>query len=146
MRLAVKKGLQVSCKEGCGACCHLEVFISEDEADLLAKLIQEQKIPIDRPRLEEQASRDLKSPLWSGMPRKDNRCIFLAEGENCTIYNHRPLACRKLIVSSPNENCSTPGSQVETGVVRDAEIIVSAALGVRGHSGPMAKLLWERLR
>jgi len=34
-------------------------------------------------------------------------CPFLEE-ERCSIYPHRPLACREYLVSSPAENCRQP--------------------------------------
>jgi hypothetical protein len=121
----------VSCCKGCSGCCHYEVEITNDEAVLLAALIQG-GVTIDRSRLKDQAARERKSPKWNDVPRAENRCVFLGLDGACVIYSERPSACRRLIVTSPAENCSTPGQPVAPVDVTLTEILLSASLSIEG--------------
>jgi uncharacterized protein len=68
------------CKRGCSGCCHIPVHISMDEAALI----------------QERTGTAMIAPLpprnFHGVP-----CPFLVNGE-CSIYEHRPFACRKHVV------------------------------------------------
>jgi hypothetical protein len=78
-----------ACRSGCSHCCHIGVHIPETEAKLIAKKTGA--------RLAEPAQSWLvfqqAPPFAHGY---DKPCVFLAAGR-CTIYEHRPLACRRLI-------------------------------------------------
>jgi uncharacterized protein len=76
----------VACKRGCSHCCHIQVLIPQEEADVIGKRIRRKAAYVKPP----------------GRGRKDvagfdfgyhNHCTFLIEGE-CSIYENRPLACR----------------------------------------------------
>lgn len=124
--------IQPTCTRGCGACCHLEVEVTTDEGKLLEGLIKE-GIPIDRDRLAVQASRRRRDPQWNVPLQASNRCVFLNEKQECSIYDYRPLSCRKHMVSSPPENCAR-GSQVLPIALPLAEIAMSAALSQPGNT------------
>lgn len=137
--------LPLSCAKGCTACCHYEVEITQDEADLLHELVTE-GFPVDRHRLEVQAARERKSPEWEKFFNPENRCVFLDADGACGIYEHRPSICRKHIVTSPPESCSQSGAQVWPVQVLFAEILLSAALSITGANyASMAKLLHARM-
>jgi hypothetical protein len=123
--------IKVSCCKGCSGCCHYEVEITYDEAVLLAAVVRG-GVPIDRDRLKEQANRERKSPKWIDVPRGENRCVFLGPDGACLTYEDRPSACRRLIVTSPPENCSIPGQLVAPVEVILAEILLSASLSIEG--------------
>lgn len=74
----------VACSRGCSHCCHIQVLIAEDEADVIGKRIgrKPRKVP-HRERI------DTKAFSFG----YHNPCTFLVDGE-CSIYEHRPLACR----------------------------------------------------
>lgn len=136
---AVKdKGLAISCKAGCGACCRQMVPISEHEARSLAALVDslpperqavirerfrqgleklaEAGVIDDMMRLaeikpgHERAQLGLKY-FHAGVP-----CPFL-EDESCGIYEDRPLRCREYLVTSPPEFCAEPTASKVKGVI-----------------------------
>ena len=125
-----RAGLAVSCRAGCGACCRQLVPISPAEAVHLAELVRE--MPAERQaalrerftaalaaldqhgllaRLRRPASLkalDARRKIGEEYFRLALPCPFLEE-ESCSIYPHRPLACREYLVTSPAEGCRTPG-------------------------------------
>jgi len=72
--LGPEMALRLSCRKGCGACCYQNVKIDEDEAELLAQVVQEEDIELD----------------WDKAG-----CVFLGEDNSCRVYENRPNACRK---------------------------------------------------
>jgi Fe-S-cluster containining protein len=134
---AERLGEQLSCREGCGACCRQAVPITAVEARAIAEWLEEQ--PAERQtilrerfrqaaaRLEEsgiaQALRELGTePAYEtlhelvlkyfamGIP-----CPFLEE-ERCTIHEIRPLRCREYLVVSPAEHCAHPQTNQIAGI------------------------------
>jgi len=91
---------------GCGNCCRdTRVMISDSDIrrimdgtgksfDEFARFLKEDEITLDK-----------RSPWWVrfGLRRriialrwkKDSSCVFLDADNRCTIYEHRPLACRE---------------------------------------------------
>jgi Fe-S-cluster containining protein len=133
--------IQVSCRRGCCGCCHSEVEVTQDEAILLRELV-DGGLGIDRERLRVQASRERLSPEWQRFWSPENRCVFLNPAGECGIYAERPAACRKLLVTTPAEWCTTPGSAVSPVRILLAEIVISAALSMDGAvSASISKML-----
>ena len=120
-----------TCSRGCGACCYLEVEVTTDEGKLLGELVKA-GIEIDRKNLESQASRKRRSPEWDKRVVESNRCVFLGPDQSCRIYDFRPLACRKHMVSTPPDNCAK-GTD-EPILLPLAEIAISAALSQPGNT------------
>lgn len=79
---------KISCTKGCWYCCQINCLISEVEAKKISPYIERKKI----------------IPLKT---RKDNRCPFLNDHNECNIYPARPLICRKTLVSSDPAYCDT---------------------------------------
>jgi len=137
--------IEVSCKKGCSACCHLEVEITTYEAEILRGRISS-GFKVDQARLQQQEARALQDPAWrEGMKNLDNRCVFLNGEGACGIYEDRPVMCRRHSVTSPAKNCES----IEAGVViryfPKVDLLISAAnedSNVR--IGPMAKMLKRR--
>jgi Fe-S-cluster containining protein len=125
---AAAEGENVSCRVGCGACCRQVVPVSETEAIYLIDLIEE--MPAERKaiilaRFNDAVSRiataglsqKLKPEVLATTQERRNAaeqyltlriaCPFL-ENETCGIYEHRPMACREYLVTSPPANCSAP--------------------------------------
>ncbi|WP_223306876.1 YkgJ family cysteine cluster protein [Acidithiobacillus ferrivorans] len=73
----------VACRKGCAACCHMNVSITSLEAERLAKASG---------RRSEALSTTVRHipEEFSGTP-----CPFLDRKGVCSIYQDRPLACRK---------------------------------------------------
>jgi uncharacterized protein len=72
----------VACAKGCASCCHMNVSITRTEAERIAKAS-------GRCMSEVGASRHHATERHAGTP-----CPFL-EGGACSIYDDRPLSCRK---------------------------------------------------
>ena len=118
---------RISCQRGCGACCHLHVSIDRHEAALLAGLVHE-GVTIDRTRLARQRTRD--ADTWNTLADGDRRCVFLSDGNECQVYEHRPTACRKYQVVSEPKWCDAvrfPGHRVKILIAPQAEIVSAAA-------------------
>ncbi|MDS4019731.1 MAG: YkgJ family cysteine cluster protein [Candidatus Competibacter sp.] len=158
------KGLTVSCKKGCGACCRQLVPIAQIEARRLRDLVEEMPEPRRstirarfenaRRRLEESNLLEkLREPgslrdgevIPFGMDYFHQRiaCPFL-EDESCSIYAERPLACREYLVVTPAEHCAEPTAES----VHCVELVLRVARMVRGlnaerstHADPWVPLI-----
>ena len=138
--------IPVSCRKGCSGCCHYEIEITQDEAALLAAVVWG-GVDVDYDRLAKQAARERKSAEWSNILRPENRCVFLDTDGACRVYEHRPSACRRHLVTSPAEACSTPGQPVAPVEVLLAEILLSAALSLEGVTyASLSKMLLAACR
>jgi Fe-S-cluster containining protein len=71
----------VACKNGCAACCHMNVTISPIEAKHIETATGKAPAPLSQSRTHDLAE-------FSGKP-----CPFLKDS-SCSIYNVRPFACR----------------------------------------------------
>lgn len=144
--IAKAADIATSCGKGCAACCHFEVEITADEAEVLADLIRTSRVTIDRARLSELARRDRQDKAWMKGVVPQNRCVFLGDTNACRIYEDRPASCRRLSVTSPARECADPEGQPIPLVVPLAEVVLSAALNTVNNSfGAMAKMLDRRL-
>ena len=116
---------QLSCKAGCAHCCYVNVDITEDEAELLLYAIAEKGIVLDEQKLIHQA----KAERWNQIAYKDRRCPLLGQNNECMVYEHRPMSCRKYFVRSPPEKCNSqkyPAGDVEVLSMNFAECMASA--------------------
>ncbi len=118
---AAAEGEAVSCRAGCAACCRQVIPISETEGMYLANLIDE--MPPERKAVILERFRDAENKIaaagltetlkFEALTTVDERrraadkyfelridCPFL-ENELCGIHQHRPLACREYLVTSP---------------------------------------------
>lgn len=71
-----------ACRRGCSHCCHIAVGMLQGEAEVLGRAIGVKPAKV--------------KPVGSfaGFDYGyHNPCVFLRDGE-CSIYEHRPLACR----------------------------------------------------
>lgn len=148
IRGASQLGKQLSCREGCGACCRQAVPITPVEARILAEWIGHQ--PQERQavlrerfrraaaRLEETgiaqrvrdssstSGRDVMHQLGLDYFALGVPCPFLEE-ERCTIHPIRPLRCREYLVVSPAEHCAHPETKEIVGInppVKLSQILV----------------------
>lgn len=140
-----QSAIEPTCAKGCGACCHLEVEVTQDEGELLARLVLD-GLSIDPARLAVQAARPRRSADWGFPIREDNRCVFLGDDDACRIYEARPSICRKHAVASQPSACMEPGGQPLPILIPLAELVLSAALSQPGNtSGALSKKLSEAL-
>ena len=94
-----------ACRKGCSHCCHIDVAVPREEAQLIAKATGAV--------LHEPAT---LSNALEASGRGDyfgTACTFLLAGK-CSIYAHRPLACRTLVNLDDDERlCELrPGVEV----------------------------------
>lgn len=72
----------VACGRGCAHCCHMSIRLTSAEAERLGSAI-------GRPPAKLSRTRNRAPQEFDGRP-----CPFLAADRSCSIYEHRPLACR----------------------------------------------------
>lgn len=136
----------VSCKKGCYGCCHSEVEITADEADVLRDKVLG-GIDIDLDRLEVQAARERLSPSWTKFWSVENRCVFLSAEGACRVYEDRPAVCRRLLVTTPPEACTIEYAAIAPVHILLAEILLSAAISLNNTGcSSLPKLLLASLR
>ncbi len=122
-------GQPISCAKGCAACCRMLVPVSVPEAFALRNLIlslpQERRqaltarVAASHMRLEQagllkrlmdlaessgQLTDEDMEPMNQDYYALRLPCPFL-ENEVCSIYDHRPSACRELLVTTPADLC-----------------------------------------
>lgn len=107
-----------ACRHGCSDCCYQSVVIAEPEARLIAK---ETGHKLQTPRRRVGGLKHEKDPSDAlrriGQMREQYNgepCVFLERGR-CSIYESRPIACRKTIsVDRDNLLCKiVPGEPVK---------------------------------
>lgn len=88
---------QVSaCRRGCAHCCHLPVAITSVEAHLIGEVVGREPARVTSALRLKDAALD---PTYADRQRAAEQrvvgtaCPFLKHGE-CSIYEHRPFACR----------------------------------------------------
>lgn len=123
--------IKASCHKGCGSCCHLEVQITADDASVLIDSLMD-GYRIDLERLRKLSLREKNDPAWKERVNSHNRCVFLDASQSCGIYDYRPAVCRKLLVTSPVEDCSKEDGMPSPIIMPIAEIVMSAAVTING--------------
>lgn len=139
--------IPITCTKGCSACCHMEVEITNYEAEILFDLIDTGHV-IDRPRLQTQSQRPPQDNAWRQRSRiTENRCVFLGEDEACSIYESRPVMCRRHSVTTPAINCFNTEDQIGVRYFPMVDLLVVAANeDPELRIGPLAKMLEMRLQ
>ncbi|MFS4458624.1 YkgJ family cysteine cluster protein [Bdellovibrio sp. HCB2-146] len=139
--------IEVSCRKGCSACCHMEVEVTSYEADILAKLVQNGHV-IDEERLTQQSQRSIQDKSWSaGIKLPESRCVFLNQEGACSIYEDRPVMCRRHSVTSPAKNCESLDAPITLRYFPKVDLLISAANeDSQMEIGPLAKMLALRLK
>jgi Fe-S-cluster containining protein len=129
---------QISCKKGCHFCCHQVVRITDDEADLLMRVVGD----IDWDKVERQAK--YKDKEWHDQPKEDQPCVFLENGA-CFPYEYRPSACRQYFSIEDPKNCDVSLGDGEVGrfVSLGSEILTSAAWSTR-ENDTIPRMLLKR--
>lgn len=124
------RGLSISCRKGCGACCRQLVPVSEMEVIAIRRLVASLPEPrratvIERfehgvarlgdaglvETLRHPESVDAEKAEQVGLDyfAQGVACPFL-DDESCSIHAERPLACREYLVTSPASHCAHPSS------------------------------------
>jgi Fe-S-cluster containining protein len=121
-----REGKELSCRAGCGVCCHQLVPVNPAEVfymveKLLQMPLEKRKTPLERFERNQDALvpgglieaigslgttgeiNDVAREYFNcGLP-----CPFL-ENQSCAIHSWRPVACREYNVTSPPAYCANP--------------------------------------
>lgn len=100
----------VPCKAGCSACCHTQVSVTEDEADLLLHNITN-GVEIDYNLLSLQTEKGNNTENYYKLSYQERKCVFLDENGACKVYKDRPAVCRTNAVVGEASQCSTDGKE-----------------------------------
>jgi Fe-S-cluster containining protein len=121
-----KTEYKISCRKGCCFCCYQHVEISDHEAQLILEWCRDKKIKIDWEYLKKQISYTRNN--WINQEHK--KCVFLKKGL-CSIYDIRPMVCRKYFVTSEPEDCKMDVlREVSVFADMEAETVVSAIMNI----------------
>jgi uncharacterized protein len=123
----------VPCKAGCTGCCHTQVSVTEDEANLLIANI-EGGVEIDYSRLERQAAAGNDSGKFFSIAHKERACVFLDEKGGCRVYNDRPSVCRTNAVVGDAAQCDTSSGQMSAQRLVKTAKADMAIVGAYYHS------------
>lgn len=142
VRQAEAKGLAISCKNGCGACCRqlganfrergagirelIERLPPAQKAKVLARFAAARQLLGKAGLLERLLHPDAVVdaavvPLGLQYFEVGIACPF-SEEESCSIHADRPIACREYLVTSPAQNCAQPGIASVVGVELPAKV------------------------
>jgi Fe-S-cluster containining protein len=137
------------CKAGCVGCCHTQVSVTEDEAQLLVSLI-ENGVKIDFALLQKQSKAGNVSTEFYKLSYKDRKCVFLGSDNLCKVYNDRPSVCRTNAVLGDSGQCSTENGFNEKQQLRliktaESDMAIVGSFMVSRSNGALAFMLGQIL-
>lgn len=136
------------CKKGCSACCHTEVSVTPDEAELLAERVLN-GVTIDTQKLFVQKQVIDSKESYYSLPYNQRGCVFLGEEGECRVYEDRPSVCRTNVVLGDASQCSTEDGQMkEMRLVKTEQadmVIMGAFMHQHTENGLLPEKLWEAL-
>lgn len=138
----------VPCKSGCTGCCHTQVSVTDDEADLLAHNIAN-GVEIDYRRLLIQADAGNDSNAFFNIPYKDRKCVFLDANGACKVYKDRPSVCRTNAVVGEATQCDTssgPQGPIRLVKTPKADMTIVGSFSVAETSGTLPLMLSKVLK
>ncbi len=137
----------ISCKKGCSACCHTQVSITDDEAELFAELLMSGH-DVDIKKLQKQKEAGNDAGKWYQLSYEERGCIFLDKAHNCSIYDKRPMVCRSNYVLSNPLQCDTSSGKESPVRMLNTEIpdmLMMGAFLFCKKNGAMPSLLWKTM-
>lgn len=137
------------CKIGCTGCCHTQVGITEDEAELLVSRINE-GVQIDHILLQNQMKAGNNLESFYELSYKNRRCIFLGVDNSCQVYNDRPSVCRTNAVLGEAEQCYPHVGAGEPQTLRllkteQADMAIMGSFFMAKESGTIAHMVGQIL-
>lgn len=88
----------LGCREGCSYCCHYHVYVTAIEAFAIVEHVHETFAATDRLATIERLRRNVmtvKDMTVEEHIHTNVACAFLSPSGSCSIYDARPLACRR---------------------------------------------------
>lgn len=137
-----------ACKKGCAACCHTQVSVTEDEADLLAKRVMD-GAALNWANLYKQKNAGDKFQEFMNISYNERRCVFLKDDQTCSVYEDRPSVCRTNAVVGTKEQCDTQNGQMQTQQILNtynADMIIMGAYINSHENGALPNMLWKKLQ
>jgi Fe-S-cluster containining protein len=134
------------CKKGCSACCHTQVSVTDDEAEVLVQKLNA-GLKIDQELLDLQFKTGDDSSAFFNLKYTDRRCIFLDDSGSCQVYEHRPAVCRTNAVIGNAEQCDTSESVKPIRLVKTpkADMVIYAAFLHSKKSGSLPQMIKRKL-
>lgn len=134
------------CKRGCTACCHTQVSVTEDEAELLVKRIKS-GVVVDQDRLKLQMAAKDDGEAYFKISYEDRKCIFLDEQGGCRVYDDRPSVCRTNSVLGTPDQCDTSVEVRPTRLVRTskADMVIYGSFYFSESSGTLPHMIGKAL-
>lgn len=143
-----ERAKKISCRNGCAFCCHIQVHVTPDEADLMAERVRG-GLEIDMAKLKEMTTLpEDNDEFWIRQPIPLKKCIFLGDDNLCSVYDDRPAVCRNYEVTSPPEKCDTENLHddgVYCEIIPLAEMMASSAMEAAGVLRALPNALYEKL-
>ena len=135
------------CKVSCSDCCHTQVSVTNEEAELLVHRIQE-GIVIDENLLRIQMEAENDSTAFFNIKFEDRKCIFLSEDGSCSVYDDRPSVCRTNAVLGEALQCSTRETLQPTRLVKTSksDIAIYAFFEKAESAGTLPFMIGNRLK
>lgn len=134
------------CKRGCTACCHTQVSVTDDEAELLVKRIKS-GVSIDQERLKLQMQAGSDDEAFFKIAYNDRKCIFLDEQGACTVYEDRPSVCRTNSVLGTSDQCDTSKEILPTRLVKtpQSDLVIYGSFFYAKSSGTLPYMVGKLL-
>ena len=135
------------CKVGCSGCCHTQVSVTSDEAELLAEKIKE-GLEINLDRLELQSKVSEQANTFYQLSYSDRRCVFLDDSDACSIYEDRPSVCRTNAVLGDAQQCLVSGENQQLRLVKTskADMAIYASFLHSKDSGSLPFMVFKKLK
>ena len=134
------------CKSGCSACCHTQVSVTRDEAELLVQRIADGvEINIDQLILQAKAG-DTASEFYK-LDYESRGCIFLDEKGLCKVYEDRPSVCRTNAVLGEADQCKTSDGHQQVRLVKtpQSDMAIYASFLFAEESGSLPTMVFKVL-
>lgn len=131
---------KITCQRGCNFCCHIKVDVNYFEAKWLYDYCKKNNIEINWDYLIAQSSMD-DDKQW--VQQKHLRtCEFLKNGE-CSVYEARPMGCRKHFSLSKPEECDVDkvSNMIAKPLLLNAEVYSAAIWNSQVPSGTLSQML-----
>lgn len=136
------------CQKGCAACCHTEVSVTPDEAELLALRVKD-GVSIDWSKLHLQKTQIEEGKNFYQIPYELRSCVFLGEENQCRVYDDRPSVCRTNMVIGNSDQCSTKdGEMKEMRLVKTEKAdmaIIAGFMTAPNENDLLPSLVWKVL-
>jgi Fe-S-cluster containining protein len=138
------------CKIGCSGCCHTQVSVTEDEAELLASHISA-GLKIDFQALQKQMQTENDFGEFFKLSYEERRCVFLGANDACQVYKDRPSVCRTNAVLGDAEQCSTKENSNQQEALRliktdQADMAIFASFAATASSGTLHSMVGKQLQ